>query len=218
MKILQMKRLTLIIAILLITLQGNAQFFNAIGVTVGATAANQKFKLYEPPSISRKNYVFGFNASVFLECLSHDNVRWVTEIQYNQKGSLDQRPEVDYANKLQLISWNNYLKFRYEMYSIIPYVLVGPRLDYNLSQATTSPEITGSFLPLHVSAAVGAGVELVSYTNFKVFLEGFYNPDIMPAYVNPGLHINNKAFELRIGLKYEFAGRKESCNTPTYVE
>jgi hypothetical protein len=69
-----------------------------------------------------------------------------------------------------------------------------------------------------VSAAFGGGVELVSYTNFKLFVEGFYNPDIMPAYINPALHINNKAFELRLGLKYEFRGRQESCNTPTYVE
>jgi hypothetical protein len=27
----------------------------------------------------------------------------------------------------------------------------------------------------------------------------------------------NKAIELRVGLKYEF-GKKESCNTPIYVE
>lgn len=213
-----MKKLILIAVILLATFQGNAQFLNGIGVTIGATAANQKFKFHEPPSISRKSYKFGFNASVFLECLSHDNIRWITEIQYNQKGSVDKRPEADYPNELQYLSWNNYLKFRYEMYSIIPYVMVGPRLEYTLSQGTASPEITGPFLPLHVSAAVGGGLELVSFTNFKFFVEGFYNPDIMPAYVDPTLHINNKAFELRVGLKYEFAGRKESCNTPTYVE
>jgi hypothetical protein len=97
-------------------------------------------------------------------------------------------------------------------------VMVGPRLEYALAQGTSSPVITGSFLPFHVSAAVGGGLEFVSYTNFKFFVEGFYNPDIMPAYIDPLLHINNKAFELRIGLKYEFAGRKETCNTPTYVE
>jgi hypothetical protein len=213
-----MKKLILLSIFLLSVLQSSAQFINSIGVTLGATAANEKFKYREPVSISRKNYLFGFNASVFLECMSHDNVRWVTEIQYNQKGSLDKRATASYPNKLQYLCWNNYLKFRYEMYSIIPYVMVGPRLEYTLAQGTSSPDITGSFLPLHVSAAVGGGLELVSYTNFKIFIEGFYNPDIMPAYIDPLLHINNKAFELRVGLKYEFAGRKESCNTPTYVE
>ncbi|MCW3104430.1 MAG: hypothetical protein JWO09_2870 [Bacteroidetes bacterium] len=213
-----MKRAVLIAIILLSVLQGNAQFFNGIGITLGATAANQKFKYHEPPAISRKSYIFGLNASVFLECLSHDNIRWVTEIQFNQKGSVDEQPGASYANRLQYLSWNNYLKFRYEMYRIIPYVMVGPRLEYTLSQATSSPAVTGPFLPLHVSAAVGGGLEFVSFTNFKFFVEAFYNPDMMPAYAAPALHINNKAFELRVGLKYEFAGRRESCNTPTYVE
>jgi hypothetical protein len=213
-----MKKIFVSVVLLLIVLQSNAQFFNSIGVTLGATAANQKFKFQEPLSISRKSYVFGMNASIFLEMLSHDYVRWVTEIQYNQKGSIDKQPEGNYGNRLQYLSWNNYLKFRYEMYAIIPYIMVGPRLDYTLSQATSSPSTTGSYLPLHLSGAVGAGLEFVSFTNFKFFVEGFYVPDLMPAYVAPLVRVNNKDFELRVGLKYEFAGRKESCNTPTYVE
>jgi len=212
-----MKKILSFIVILLCTLQIHAQFVNSVGVTIGATAANEKFKFHDPLSISRKNYIFGFNASVFLEFFSHDNARWVSEIQYNQKGSVDRQPEGSYGNQLQYLSWNNYLKMRYEMYRIIPYVMVGPRLEYTLSQGTTSPAITGRFLPLHVSGAVGGGLEFVSYINFKFFVEGFYNPDIMPAYINPLLHVNNKAIELRIGLKYEF-GSKESCNTPTYIE
>ena len=213
-----MKKSFSFILILVCALQSRAQFLNSLGVTLGATAANEKFKFHDPLLLSRKSYVFGMNASVFLELFSHDNARWVTEIQYNQKGSLDKQPEASYGNRLQYISWNNYLKLRYEMYSIIPYIMVGPRLEYTLSQGTTSPAITGSFLPLHVSAAAGGGVEFVSYTNFKFFVEAFYNPDIMPAYVNPALHVTNSAFELRVGLKYEFAERKERCNTPTYVE
>jgi hypothetical protein len=95
--------------------------------------------------------------------------------------------------------------------------MVGPRLDYNLTQNTSSPVVTGKFLPFHLSIAAGGGLELVSYTNFKFFVEGFYNPDVMPAYITSPLHIMNKAIELRVGLKYEF-GKKESCNTPIYVE
>ena len=146
------------------------------------------------------------------------NARWLSEIQYNQKGSIDKQPEQNYGNKLQYLSWNNYLKLRYEMYSIVPYLLVGPRLDYMLTQSTTSPEIVSSFSKLNISAGLGGGVEFISYSNFNFLVEAFYNPDIAPAYVTPELHVKNKNIELRIGLKYEFAGRKESCNTPTYVE
>lgn len=213
-----MKRLFSFTLILLFAVQAKAQFLNSIGITAGVSAGNQKFFFYDPPAISRKSYVVGFNASIFGEFFSHDHARWVTEIQYNQKGSIDKQPEANYPNQLQYLCWNNYLKLRYEMYSVIPYILVGPRLEYNLVQSTTSPAITSGFLPLHVSGAVGGGVEFVSYSNFKFLVEAFYNPDIMPAYVRPGLHVKNKNIELRVGLKYEFAGRKESCNTPTYVE
>ena len=204
--------------LLSIPLSGRAQVLNSIGITAGVSAGNQKFHFKDPLAISRKKYEFGFNASVFAEILSYDHVRWVTEIQYNQKGSIDKQPDANYPNRLQYLCWNNYLKFRYEMYRIIPYILIGPRLEYNLSQSTTSPDIMGNFLKLHVSPAVGAGLELVSYNNFKFFVEGFYNPDlIMPAYIRPGMHARNKNFELRVGLKYEF-GSRESCNTPVYVE
>lgn len=205
--------------IILMTFESNAQFLNSIAITAGGSLGNQKFYFQDPVSISKKKYVLGMNASVFAEFFSGDYARWVSEIQYNQKGSRDKQPEGNYINKLEYISWNNYLKLRYEMYRIIPYILIGPRLEYDLSQRTSSPVIIGKFLPLHVSAAVGAGVEFVSYGNFKFFTEAFYNPDIiMPAYLKDNLDIRNKNIELRIGLKYQFGGRKETCNTPTYVE
>lgn len=213
-----MKKGILFFLIFLFALQSKAQFLNSIGITAGVSAGNQKFYFSDPLEISKKKYVVGFNGSVFAEFFSGDYARWVTEIQYNQKGSLDKQPEGNYPNKLNYICWNNYLKLRYEMYRIIPYILVGPRLEYNLSQGTTSPVVTGKFLPLHVSAAVGGGVEFISYSSIKFFTEAFYNPDAMPAYTRPGLNIRNKNIELRVGLKYQFGGRRETCNTPTYVE
>ncbi len=212
-----MKKIFLIF-VLLISLQGKAQTLNSIAVTAGASYGNQNFYLFQPNSISNKKYIFGYNASVFAEFFSGDYVRWVTEFQYNQKGSIDKQPEGNYTNSLQYISWNNYLKIRYELFSFIPYVLIGPRLDYNLVDASASPTTTAKFLPLSVSAAAGAGVEFVNYYNFKLFVEGFYNPDFMPSYIRPELQVFNKNFELRVGLKYEFAARKERCNTPNDVE
>jgi hypothetical protein len=213
-----MNKLLFFIPLFLFSLKSEGQFVNSAGITVGVGMGNQKFFYSDPAAISRKNYIFGFNASIMGEFMTRDYVRWVSEIQYNQKGSVDRRPEGSYGNSLQYLCWNNYLKIRYETYSLIPYVLVGPRLEYTLSQAESSPDAYGSFLPLHVSLAVGAGTELVSYSKFKLFAEAFYNPDIMPAYVRPGLHIKNKNIELRVGVKYEFNGGRESCNTPVYIE
>jgi hypothetical protein len=214
-----MKKIALVFALVIVTCVANAQFLNSIGITAGGSLGNQKFYFNNPDELSRKKYTLGVNGSIFAEFFSANYVRWVSEIQYNEKGSRDKQPENTYKNKLQYICWNNYLKFRYEMYSIIPYILVGPRLEYNLGQNTSSPTITSNFNKLHGSLAVGAGTELVSYGNFKPFVEAFYNPDIiLPAYTTSTLDVWNKNIELRIGLKYEFVGRRETCNTPTYVE
>jgi hypothetical protein len=213
-----MKKICSFIIILFVVVQVNAQFFNSIGLTAGLSLGNQKFFFSDPSSIARKKYILGYNASFFGEFFSHDHFRWVSEIQYNQKGSIDKQPEGKYRNKLHYLCWNNYLKVRIETYRVIPYLLIGPRLEYTLAQNTASPPITSNFTTLHASAAAGAGLEFVSFINFKFLVEGFYNPDILSAYKRSGLQVRNKNLELRVGLKYEFAGRKERCNTPTYVE
>ncbi len=219
-----MKKIFIIIIITSLSLQGKAQFVNSIGFTVGISANNQKFYFHNPDATLKKNYHFvGYNASLFAEFFSHKYVRWVSEFQYNQKGCIDKQPEAKYKDKLSYVCWNNYLKLRYELFNIIPYILAGPRLEYKLTQKTPSPPVTGKFAPLHISAAVGAGIEFISYGNIKFFVEGFYNPDIkkykvMMAYVTPTLDIKNINIELRVGLKYQFQKRGESCNTPTYIE
>ncbi len=218
-----MKKIFLILIVVLISLQGKAQFVNAIGITGGVSYSTQKFYFIDPEVILKKKYQFGLNASVFAEFFSHKYVRWVSEIQYNQKGCIDKQPEAKYKNRLSYLCWNNYLKIRYELFNIIPYVLAGPRLEYKLTQKTTSPPITDKFEQLHLSAAVGAGVEFISYGNIKFFVEGFYNTDVKHyafamAYVKPPLDIKNINFELRVGLKYQFQKRGESCNTPTYMD
>lgn len=216
-----MKKLILLFIILFTTVITKAQFLNSIGITAGISAPKQHFYFYNPDEVLKKEFLFkpiSLNASVFAEFFSHDYVRWVTEIQYNQKGSLDKLDDsTKYKNRLQYVCWNNYLKLRYEMYRIIPYVLIGPRLEYKIKQRMQSPPVTGDFLKLHVSAAFGAGVEFVSYGNIKFFVEGFYNPDINDGYIKPELHVKNINLELRVGLKYQFDS-PTSCNTPTYTE
>jgi hypothetical protein len=218
-----MKKIFLILFLVLISMQGKAQFVNAIGITGGVSYSTQKFYFIDPEVILKKKYRFGLNASVFAEFFSHKYVRWVSEIQYNQKGCIDKQPEAKYKNRLSYLCWNNYLKIRYELFNCIPYILAGPRLEYKLTQKTPSPPVTEKFEQLHLSAAVGAGVEFISYGNIKFFVEGFYNTDVKHyalamAYVKPPLDIKNINFELRVGLKYQFQKRGESCNTPTYMD
>ena len=117
-----MKKLFLAISVSFVTFQAEAQFLNSIGITAGGSLANQKFYFSDPLDVSRKKYIIGMNGSVFAEFFSGNYVRWVSEIQYNEKGSNDKQPETNYYNKLQYLCCDKYLKCRYEMYIIIRYI------------------------------------------------------------------------------------------------
>lgn len=192
------------------------RILNAIGVTGGVTFSKQKWNFSDPDFTRRNKFIRGYNGSVMAELFSRDYTSLISELQFNQKGT----KEIDtigntYANKVNYICFNNFYRIRYEMDRIIPYILIGPRLEYSLSQATASPSITGSFKKIHVTASAGAGVEFVNYGNIKFFVEGHFNPDIMRSYKQENLSIRTTAYEIRVGLKYVFTDKKWDC-PPVY--
>ena len=217
-----MKRLITSISFIIIGLfSAHAQFLNAFGISGGLTLARQKW-LFTPPEQSsfaqKKNFLFGFNGSVFAEFLEDENYRWISELEFNQKGCRD-KTEGNFKNRLQYISWNNYLKYKWEIYQGFPYFLAGPKLEYLFSQSLESPPLAASFHHLHGSLDLGAGFEWISFYPFKFFSELHYNPDVyLKAYKTDYLVARNRAWEIRVGVKYQRSRKKESCNAPVYVK
>src|ERR1035437_6805931 len=193
-----------IIFFLCLTINVSAQFVNSIGLTAGVTYGNERWKDKVLADSEKKNYLLGYNASLQAEFFSGDFLRWVSEFQFNQKGSIDKEPAGKYTTKMDYGCFNNYLKIRKELLRIIPYVLIGPRIEYKIDGGSARPRVPGAFIPLHVSLAAGVGVEFVAYGPFKFFVEGFYNPDLTKAYSTSKMDITNNAFELRLGVKYVF--------------
>ena len=200
----------------------HAQFFRGIGATGGVTMAKQKWFFYDPidpggPRIEKKKNVFGFNGSLRAEFIDNDNIRWVTEFQFNQKGCKDKQDSATFKNKLNYLCWNNFLKFQYETFDGYPYILLGPRVEYALTQATKSPAITGAFNKFNFSWSIGAGYEKIVYSYFKPFIEFHFNPDtpFYYAYATSPLDIRNRAWELRIGVIYRPGGH-DSCAGVVY--
>ena len=187
--------------------------------------AKQKWVLTYPDDskgIIKKKNIIGFNGSLRGEFIDNDNIRWVTEFQFNQKGCKDKTEDTlgnatIFRNRLNYICWNNFVKFQYETFDGFPYILLGPRVEYTLTQATTSPLIASSFGKFNFSWSVGAGFEKIVYSYFKPFIEVHYNPDTFfyYAYKTTSLDIRNRAWELRIGLIYRPGGH-DSCPAVVY--
>src|ERR1017187_3659502 len=66
-----------------------AQFLNSIGITAGLTYGNERWKDSDLHLNKAEKYLLRYNGSIFAEFFSYDYFRWVSEFQYNQKGSAD---------------------------------------------------------------------------------------------------------------------------------
>lgn len=185
----------------------SAQFFKGWGIMAGITPARQQWKgpLAEP---GKHKFLIRYNAEVFGEFGDHPTFRWVTELQYNGKGDRFKTEAGTTKFKNDYFAWNNYLMIRKELFAVIPYVKVGPRLEYVWRTAQ-------NFNTLHITGSTGAGVEFVAYGPVKFLTEMHWVPDITRSTNSDVLKIRQNAWELRVGIKFAFKGGSEAC-PPVY--
>lgn len=196
-----MKRLLTCIGFLLLLTSASAQFFQGFGIMAGGTLGRQKW--VTQVEMPKHKYLLRYNAEIFAEFGSHPTFRWVTELQYNVKGSKQQIDDQTFKYVNQYAAWNNYLMIRKELFAIIPYVKVGPRAEYVFKSDQ-------DFKKIHFTGALGAGIEFVAYGPVKFITEAWWVPDLSKSYNVPDFSIKQHAWELRIGLK--FTGRTgEAC-------
>lgn len=223
-----MKKSRLLFAILsFCSFTAGAQFFNAIGIAAGVSYNKEGWS--EEQWASQEQYLLRYNGAVLAEFFDDPVYKWRSEVMYNMLDVKELVSENKFVNQTNYISFNNYLKYQHEFYRWIPYVLIGPRIAYLMTRsAGVFGDVIGGMYTIHVSAAVGIGIEKVCYSRFKPFAEFFYNRDIMPSFIgntgsiapisSPLYHtvlneiIVQRDYELRIGVKYHIKG-KPKCPT-----
>ncbi|MGP8215287.1 MAG: hypothetical protein ACLQQ4_06970 [Bacteroidia bacterium] len=196
------------------------KILSALGIAGGITYGKDKWNPEGP--LAQEKYLLAFNGAILAEFFHHPRYRWRTELEYNMMGTteiLNSPSGEKVVNRTNYLSFNNYLKISFAQTKFVPYILVGPRLEYLLSRqaAVYQPEIS-QFNLLHVTGSVGVGAEAMWKNPLRPFIEVLYNHDIMPSYSSyyaDGLLPTNivyRAYELRIGLKYFFDGQtKDAC-------
>jgi hypothetical protein len=208
-----MKKL-IALSFILISLSASSQFLSGFGVMGGITYSRQKWHAFIPEEITlKKKNILRYNACIFAEFFSHPNFRWVSELQYNMKGTIEVLPDNSkFRNKTDYLSFNNYLKVRFETYRGYPYFLIGPRAEYLFKTSPEIyPEIITDFEKIHFGWSAGIGFEFMSYGPLKFLTEVHYNPDFTNAYERDILDITNRGLELRIGLKFVPQSAGEKC-------
>jgi hypothetical protein len=210
-----MKRIIAIVVFISAFGSLQAQFYQGFGLWGGLSYYREKWWLTSADGSSDKikqKYILRFNAGLFAEFIKHNNFHWRTELEYNQKGCKEKTDQDTYKNKLDYISWNNYLKVYEEEFEGTPYLLIGPRVEYLFKQNIQSPSLGDHFRKFHFSWSVGLGWEFVTYGRIKPLVELHYNADINKAYKtsDPGVtQVINRPWELRIGIR--IGSKRASC-------
>jgi hypothetical protein len=225
-----------------VSLQAQHRFLQGIAVFVGETSSRDRYlNLYprdfqndptflhaRPPS-HKSAELENFSVGIFLEMLRSSTWRWVTEIDYCNKGAVENEllnPITDQkrvvANHYANIQWNNYLKRWIDLgFKFKTYAMVGARIEYTMSASTPAYSyISGKARKITVSPDVGVGAEFRIKGPWNLFIEEHYNPDVIPLYTTGKISLWNRTWETRLGIIYRFKSGIGSvdldCNAPRY--
>lgn len=198
----RVKKIIFLFSIFILHFSAKAQFVNAVGISGGATWCKQIWKAPEGIIIPANDRILRMNGSIILEFFNNDNIHWVSELQYNMKGT----KFVDIKQKNDYLCFNNFLKIQGEIFQGFPYFLIGPRVEYLLSSFPVK-----GYTSLHFSWSAGVGFEFINFSEPRIFTEFHYNPDFNNAYSLNGISAKNNSLELRVGLKYHFGNKLEDC-------
>ncbi|CAN5165176.1 hypothetical protein BH09BAC5_BH09BAC5_24390 [soil metagenome] len=198
-----MKKFLFSLGFIFFTFSVSAQFFQGWGIMAGGTLGRQKWFTMLPDATPKHKFLLKYNAEIFGEFGSNPTFRWVSELQYNVKGSKLEINGEKFKYVNQYAAWNNYLMIRKELFAIIPYAKIGPRAEYVFSSDQ-------SFKKFHFTGALGAGIEFVAYGPVKFITEAWWVPDLTKSYNEPDFGIKQHCWELRIGLKFAVS-HGEAC-------
>lgn len=231
-----LKKIIIVTFLFNLSHQVNAQFFRGFGLFVGGTTTSHRyinkldvdenFYLHTVPAPShRSGEYISYSGGLLGEFLPYDHIRWQTEFEYCTKGAKE-RPLLEpwppvrgdvTVNKYQNIQWNNFLKiFGNEGYRGTPYIMLGARLEYNLSKSITAySAVAGKVGKITVTPDAALGYEFASFSKWHVFTEVHYNPDAIRIKVDPVVFWQ-RMWEVRLGIIYRPKKSLDDCNAPRY--
>jgi opacity protein-like surface antigen len=218
-----MKRSFVFAVAFLSMVYSDAQIVNSIGFKSGISLANQTwyYKTYNLPV--HKGVRVGAYAGISLEFLKGKYLSLATDLAYVEKGNVERLPSSPTSNSqfeslntcFAYFSVSPMLKVRYEFKRVVPYVLLGLRMDQHLYYRTENEwddiekDINKTLWGFTTGVGVAwkldpwaVSVEALGHRDMSWVVDSQPTPDNYD-----GILINNRAFILNVGLHYSF-GRK----------
>ena len=214
-----MKRVIPVIIFFLLsaTLTVEGQFIGSVGLKAGISLANQSHQITPIDYTLETDPVTGPAAGIFMEAFRAKHFSFQTDLAFVAKGSkttiqsvtvnhLDNDNIVVNEGDIKVsnfyyISVSPMARYRIDLESITPYVMLGPRVDFLLKYKTDSDyplEEQNKVIP-GLTGGVGAEFNLNA---LGIFIEFQYQSDAMPVTGKDPLLINNNIFLFTLGIRY----------------
>lgn len=199
----------------------NGQVIQSIGIKSGLCISNQEWHIKSLNKTLETENRTGFYSAVTLDFFKSKYFNFTTDIGYIQKGSQKKipyttvsMPEGDGTYVTNQTQFNYFIlspifKIKYETKHIIPYAILGGKLDYQLSYQS---DMNLQYNDRNLNKAIwgltsGAGVayriksmginaEFQHYYDFTKLIDTPSTP------TNAGLSILNRAYIINLGIQY----------------
>jgi len=195
---------------------GKGQTPASYGLKAGLMVANQSWKYTNLDYTLDTEPDGGLAAAFFVEAFKGEHFSFQLEVAYLEKGSTTTTESITINhlenNSLEVnegdvktsdfsyISIATLARYRFDLEQLVPYFLLGPRLDFLVNYASDSDyplEVqNGTILGL----TLGTGLEY-HLDQFNLFAEIQFQPDLSPVTNEDPLLINNNALSFTIGIR-----------------
>jgi hypothetical protein len=207
---------TLSLILLTCSALASGQFPSGFGLKAGMAVANQSWRISEPDYTFDTEALITPTVVLFLEALKGEHFSFQLDAAYVVKGSashiesvsvrhlegdvLQENTGKETRSRFTYISLSPMARYRFDLGRLLPYLLLGPRMDILLDYSTDSEYPLESWKGYAVGLTAGAGLEY-SFRKMHVFTEVQYQPDLSPVTNREPLLINNNVLGFMLGLR-----------------
>ena len=187
------------------------------GLKGGISLANMSYRITPIDYELDTEPLFGPVATLFVEAFKGAHFSFQFDVGYVVKGSSTTTESVtvnhldndritvhegaESTSRFSYITLVPMARYRFDLERISPYLLLGPRIDFQLRYDTDSPYPLDLEHGTLLGLTVGAGLEY-RLNDLGIFTEVQYLPDLSPVSNKEPLLINHNMLSLALGIRW----------------
>ena len=212
-----MKKIYLILILFSVVSTSQAQLIRNYGLKIGATISNQEWNYSTLPIDFDPDNRWGLNLGVFTEFLDIPYFSLVTELNYVQKGMIEEDIPVTTVTNPdgtgEYVTWDtrvDYLnlcalgKLRLDFSLFTPYLLIGPKVDFEINLINSlglTNEVEDNYNKIIYGVKLGGGTE-IKLTSFSILAEIIYDYNFNDLFENENLIVTASSVDFRLGIMF----------------